>query len=62
MSKKSLVPEAQAALDQLKKEIANESGMPVKNNNYSEMTSNQYGYMVKKMIEEQKKQMIDKYS
>lgn len=62
MSKKSLVPEAQAALDQLKKEIANEAGMPVSNNNYSEMTSNQYGYMVKKMIEEQKKQMIDKYS
>lgn len=54
MSKKSLVPEAQAALEQLKKEIANESGMPVNNNNYSEMTSNQYGYMVKKMI--------DKYS
>lgn len=62
MSKKSLVPEAQAALDQLKKEIANEAGMPVTNNNYGEMTSNQYGYMVKKMIEEQKKQMIDKYS
>ena len=62
MSKKSLVPEAQAALNQLKNEIANETGMPIKNNDYSEMTSNQYGSMVKKMIEEQKKQIIDKYS
>ncbi len=59
MSKRNLIPEAQAALDRLKYEIANEAGLPIKNNDYSEIPSYQYGYMVKKMIEDQKKQMIE---
>ncbi|QHQ63334.1 small, acid-soluble spore protein, alpha/beta type [Anaerocolumna sedimenticola] len=60
MSKRTnLIPEARAALEQLKYEIANETGIPIKNNATSEMTSYQYGYMVKKMIEAQKKQMED---
>ncbi|WP_077610222.1 alpha/beta-type small acid-soluble spore protein [Clostridium sp. Marseille-P2415] len=60
MPKKNIIPEAKAALNQFKYEIANETGLPVKNNDYSEMTSYQYGYMVKKMIEEQEKQMTEK--
>lgn len=60
MSKRNLVPEAQAALDRLKYEMANEIGLPVKNNDFKEMPSSQYGNMVKKMIEEEKKQMKDK--
>lgn len=57
MSKKNVIPEAQAALDKLKYEIANEIGLPIKNNDFSEMTSSQYGSMVKKMIDAQKEQM-----
>ena len=57
MSKRNIIPEAREALDKLKFEIANETGIPIKNNVTSEMTSHQYGYMVKKMIEAQKKQM-----
>ena len=60
MSKRNLIPEAQAALNQLKYEIADEIGLLIKNNDFSEVTSYQYGYMVKKMIDEQKKQMIEK--
>lgn len=60
MSKKGLIiPEAREALEQYKYEIANETGIPLKNSNTSEMTSYQYGYMVKKMIEEQEKRMAD---
>lgn len=59
MSKRNLIPEAQTALNQLKYEIANEIGLPIKNNDFSEIPSYQYGYMVKKMIEEQKKQMTE---
>ena len=59
MSKRNImIPSAQAGLNQLKHEIANEIGIPIKNNDYSEMTSYQYGFMIKKMIEEQEKQMI----
>ncbi len=60
MSKRNVVPEAQSALNQLKYEIANEIGLPIKNNDFSEMSSYQYGSMVKKMLEEQKKQMTEK--
>ena len=60
MSKRNLIPEAQAALNQLKYEIADEIGLLIKNNDFSEVTSYQYDYMVKKMIDEQKKQMIEK--
>lgn len=60
MSKRNVVPEAQSALNQLKYEIANEIGLPIKNNDFSEMSSYQYGSMVKKKLEEQKKQMTEK--
>lgn len=60
MSKRNVIPEARAALNQLKYEISQEFSLPIKNNDFSEMTSYQYGYMVKKMIEDQKKQMTDK--
>ncbi len=60
MSKRNVVPEAQSVLNQLKYEIANEIGLPIKNNDFSEMSSYQYGSMVKKMLEEQKKQMTEK--
>jgi hypothetical protein len=60
MSKRNVIPEAQSALNQLKYEIANEIGLPIKNNDFSEMSSYQYGSMVKKMLEEQKKQMTEK--
>ncbi len=60
MSKRNVIPEAQSALNQLKYEIANEIGLPIKNNDFSELSSHQYGSMVKKMLEEQKKQMTEK--
>lgn len=60
MSKKNVIPEAQTALDKLKYEIANEIGLPIKNNDFSKMTSYQYGSMVKKMIDAQKDQMTEK--
>lgn len=60
MSKRNIiVPQAREALDKFKYEIANETGIPVKNNNTGEMTSYQYGYLVKKLIEAQEKQMSD---
>lgn len=60
MSKRNLIPEAKAALDQLKYEIADEVGIPIKNNDFSKMTSYQNGYMVKKMIDDQIKQIAEK--
>lgn len=60
MSKRNImIPSAQAAMNQLKHEVANETGLPIKNSDYNEMTSYQYGYMVKKMIAEQEKQMME---
>jgi len=62
MSKnKLLVPEAKEALEQFKYEIATETGEPIKDNDTGGMTSYQYGYMIKKMIEKQEKQMADKF-
>ncbi len=62
MSKRNIiVQEAQEALDQLKLEIAKETGTPIENNDRSGMTSYQYGYMIKKMIEEQERQMTEKF-
>ncbi len=60
MSKRNVIPEAQEALDRLKYEMANEIGLPIKNNDFSQLKSQQYGNMVKKMINEQKEQMIEK--
>ena len=55
------VPEARAALDQFKYEVANEIGVPLKQGYNGDLTSAQNGsvggYMVKKMIEAQERQM-----
>ena len=61
MQNTSKVPEARAALDQFKYEVANELGVPLKQGYNGDLTSAQNGsvggYMVKKMIENQKRQM-----
>ena len=55
------VPEAREAMDRFKMEVANELGVPLKNGYNGDLTSYQNGsvggYMVKKMIEEQERQM-----
>jgi len=60
-SNKKAVPEARAALDKFKYEVANEIGVPLKQGYNGDLTSAQNGYvggyMVKKMIEAQEKQM-----
>ncbi|MBQ2276859.1 MAG: alpha/beta-type small acid-soluble spore protein [Lachnospiraceae bacterium] len=57
------VPEAKAALDRFKYEVASELGVPLKEGYNGDLTSYQNGsvggYMVKKMIEEQEKQMAN---
>lgn len=65
MSKKSsntaAVPEAKSALDRFKFEVANELGVPLSDGYNGNLTSKQNGsvggYMVKKMIEAQERQM-----
>ena len=61
---KILVPEAKQALDKFKMESAKEVGVNLKNGYNGDLTSRQNGsvggYMVKKMIEEQEKQMAGK--
>ena len=58
------VPEAMAALQQFKYEVANEIGVPLKQGYNVDLTSYQNGsvggYMVKKMIEAQERQMAGK--
>lgn len=58
------VPEARAALEQFKYEVANEIGVPLKQGYNGDLTSAQNGYvggyMVKKMIEAQERQMAGK--
>jgi len=55
------VPEAKAALDQFKYEVANEIGVPLSKGYNGHLTSYQNGsvggYMVKKMIEAQERLM-----
>jgi len=55
------VPEALAALEQFKYEVAEEIGVPLKHGYNGDLTSYQNGsvggYMVKKMIEAQEKSM-----
>jgi len=55
------VPEAREALNQFKYEVANEIGVPLKQGYNGDLTSAQAGYvggyMVKKMIEAQERQM-----
>ena len=61
---KSAVPEAKAALDAFKYEVASEIGVPLKKGYNGDLTSAQNGsvggYMVKKMIEAQERQMAGK--
>ena len=63
-SNRAAVPEAKGALDKFKYEVADEIGVPLKEGYNGDLTSRQNGsvggYMVKKMIEEQEKQMAGK--
>lgn len=58
---KTAVPEAKSALNRFKFEVANELGVPLTDGYNGNLTSRQNGsvggYMVKKMIEAQEKQM-----
>ena len=59
-----VVPEAKGPMDKFKMEIANELGVPLTEGYNGNLTSYQNGsvggYMVKKMIEAQEKQMAGK--
>ena len=63
MTNSSNVPEARQAMDKLKYEVAGEIGVPLKQGYNGDLTSAQNGYvggyMVKKMIEAQQKQMAN---
>lgn len=63
-SNNSAVPEAKSALNQFKYEVANELGVPLTDGYNGDLTSRQNGsvggYMVKKMIEAQERQMAGK--
>ena len=56
------VPEAREAMDRFKMEVANELGVPLSDGYNGNLTSKENGsvggYMVKKMIEAQEKQMM----
>lgn len=60
-SNQNAVPEAKDALNRFKYEVADELGVPLKKGYNGDLTSRQNGsvggYMVKKMIEAQEKQM-----
>ena len=61
---RAVVPEAKGALDRFKYEVASELGVPLKEGYNGDLTSRQNGsvggYMVKRMIEAQEKQMANK--
>lgn len=63
-SNRAEVPEAKEALDRFKMEVASELGVPLSNGYNGNLTSAQNGsvggYMVKKMIEAQERQMAGK--
>ena len=63
-SNKINVPEARAAMEQFKFEVANEIGVPLKKGYNGDLTSAQNGYvggyLVKKMIEMQEQMMAEK--
>ena len=63
-SNRTNVPEAKEAMDRFKMEFANEIGVPLTNGYNGNLTSAQNGsvggYMVKKMIEAQERQMAGK--
>lgn len=60
-SNTAAVPEAKGALDRFKFEVASELGVPLTNGYNGNLTSKQNGsvggYMVKRMIENQERQM-----
>lgn len=62
-SNKAVVPEAKGALNRFKYEVANELGVPLTDGYNGNLTSKQNGsvggYMVKKMIEAQERQMSE---
>ena len=61
---RAAVPEAKGALDRFKSEVASEIGVPLTDGYNGDLTSKQNGsvggYMVKKMIEAQERQMAGK--
>ena len=63
-SNRTNVPEAKEAMDRFKMEVANEIGVPLTNGYNGNLTSAQNGsvggYMVKKRIEAQERQMAGK--
>ena len=63
-SNRTNVPEAKEAMDRFEMEVANEIGVPLTNGYNGNLTSAQNGsvggYMVKKMIEAQERQMAGK--
>lgn len=63
-SSRAAVPEAKEALNRFKYEVANEIGVPLSQGYNGNLTSYQNGsvggYMVKKMIEAQERQMAGK--
>lgn len=60
-SNRTLVPEARAALDSMKYEVANQLGINLKQGYNGDLTSKEAGsiggYMVKRMIEDVQNQM-----
>ena len=60
-SNRAAVPEAKSALDRFKYEVANELGVPLTDGYNGNLTSKQNGsvggYMVKKMIDAQERQL-----
>lgn len=58
------VPEAKEAMNRFKMEVASELGVPLKEGYNGDLTSRQNGsvggYMVKKMIQEQERQMMNR--
>ncbi len=65
-SNQNAVPEAKEALNRFKFEVADELGVPLKQGYNGDLTSRENGsvggYMVKKMIEAQEKQMAGEES
>jgi hypothetical protein len=63
-SNKTTVPEAKSAMNRFKMEVASELGVPLTDGYNGNLTSAQNGsvggYMVKKMIEAQERQMANK--
>ena len=63
-SSKMEVPQAKEAMNRFKMEVANEIGVNLKDGYNGDLTSKQNGsvggYMVKKMIEQQEKQIAEK--